>query len=69
MHPCADILTTAKRQTIPFLLRYVGPYAPVCERGQIQKFAFKIKAHELAYRPIRLYMRMYNDDNSYPSLQ
>ena len=30
---------------------------------KFQKFAFK--AHKLVYKPIPLFMRMYNDDNSY----
>ena len=43
---CADILTTIKREIIPFLLRHLEPYQLLCDRGQMQKIPFK--AHELA---------------------
>ena len=62
---CADILTTIKREIIPFLLRHLEPYQ-LSERGQMRKFPFK--AHELAYSPICLLVRMYNDDSSYSLL-
>ena len=62
LYACADILTTVKIEIIPFLLRHRRPYAPLCECRRMQKFSFK--AQELAKRPIRLFVRIYNDEIS-----